>query len=299
MKLELILMPIWLAVLVPPLVFILAVKWHRKERKQTEKPPQSEKLLRPAGHSLALRLDDTFDALMTNLAAATGFAVFSCASLYLFAGLVGANAPVWWRVAGFLVAALFMTGCVWASLQTFWLFKEAENIRLGQRGEQAVAEALNETADSGFRSFHDLPAEDDWNIDHVAVGTRGVFLIETKARRRRGSRKGQRPHEVVYDGKCLQFPSYRDSKPIEQAKNNAKWLSNFLEKKTGEAVWVEPLVVMPGWFVQNSGKRNFPVKAMNAVYLPGYLRGQGDKIGAAQVRRIITALDEKCRTLEF
>jgi len=56
----------------------------------------------------------------------------------------------------------------------------------------------------------------------LAIGTRGVFLIETKARRRRASRNGQPEHEVIYDGEFLQFPFYRDSKPIEQAKINAK-----------------------------------------------------------------------------
>lgn len=288
-----------LGAFVPAFVFVLAVNWHRRQRKSVEKPPQAEKLLRPPGHSLTIRLDDTLDALMSNLATACGIGAFSGASVSVFASLLGGNAPILFLAGSVTIAVISIAGCLWASLRAFQRFKEAENIRLGLRGEQAVAEALNEAADCGFRSFHDLPAEDTWNIDHVAVGTRGVFLIETKARRRRGSRNGQRAHEVLYDGQCLQFPSYQTSKPIEQARNNAKWLSNFLEKKTGEPVWVEPLVVLPGWYVQNAGKQNFPVKAMNAVYLPGYLRGQGEKIGAAQVRRIIAALDEKCRTLEF
>ncbi|MGH7953099.1 MAG: nuclease-related domain-containing protein, partial [Limisphaerales bacterium] len=72
-----------------------------------------------------------------------------------------------------------------------------------------MAEALNETSTAGFRSFHDLPAEEHWNIDHVAVGTRGVFLIETKARRRRASRNGQAEHEVIFDGNFLQFPFFK------------------------------------------------------------------------------------------
>jgi hypothetical protein len=199
----------------------------------------------------------------------------------------------------FFLVTPFVTGSVLAALRAFHLFKEAQNIRLGLRGEQAVAEALNEAADSGFRAFHDLPAADNWNIDHVAVGTRGVFLIESKARRRRGSRNGQAAHEVIYNGEALQFPTCRDAKPIEQAKRNAKWLSNYLTKKTGESVQVAPLVVLPGWFVKISEKGNFPVWVMNATFLPGYLQRQGEKIEPAQVRRIISAIDEKCRDVEF
>jgi hypothetical protein len=167
------------------------------------------------------------------------------------------------------------------------------------RGEQAVAESLGEAADSGFRAFHDLPGGDNWNIDHVAVGTRGVFLIETKARRRRSSHNGQPAHEVVFDGDTLRFPNYKDTKPLEQAKRNAAWLSNYLTKKTGEPVRVEPLVVLPGWFVRIVEKGNFPVKAMNANYLVRFLQGQNEIIDPAQVRRIISALDEKCRDVEF
>ena len=182
-------------------------------------------------------------------------------------------------------------------MRTFRRFHESRDIRLGLRGEQAVAEALNEA--NGFRAFHDMPGGDDWNIDHVAVGTRGVFLIETKARRRRGSRNGQAAHEVIYDGEALQFPTYRDAKPIEQAKRNAKWLANYLTKKTGEPVQVAPLVVLPGWYVKFSEKGNFPVWAMNTTYLPKHLLGQREKIEAAQVRRIISAIDDKCRDVEF
>jgi len=38
---------------------------------------------------------------------------------------------------------------------------------------------------------------------------------------------------------------------------------------------------------------------MNAAYLAGFLRRQDENLDPAQVRRLITALDEKCRTLTF
>jgi hypothetical protein len=147
-----------------------------------------------------------------------------------------------------------------------------------------LAEVLNKVADCGFRAFHDFPGGEDWNIDHILAGTRGVFLIETKARRRRGSRNGQPAHEVIYNGESLQFPMSQETKTIEQAKMNAKWLSNFLEKKTGDPVRVEPVVVLPGWFVTLSEKKNFPVKVMNASYLQKFLRRQSEFIEGGQAR---------------
>jgi nuclease-like protein len=297
MKFDSSMVTVWLAILAPPVALFLAISLDRRQRLRTEKPPQSEKLLRPPGYSLSIRLDETFESSLNNMFAACALSAFSSAGFYAIAFLLGEKAPLLWLTGGILFAAPFVVGCAFCAVRAFRLFKEAQNIKLGLRGEQAVAEALNEA--SGFRSFHDMPAGDDWNIDHVAVGTRGVFLIESKARRRRGSRNGQQAHEVIYDGEALQFPNGRDSEPIEQAKRNAKWLSNFLTKKTGEPVEVFPLVVFPGWFVKTIAKGNLRVNVMNGRFLPGHLQRQNEKIEAAQVRRIISAIDDKCRDVEF
>jgi len=58
-------------------------------------------------------------------------------------------------------------------------------------------------------------------------------------------------------------------------------------------------VVLPGWFVTMSAKGSFPVRVMNTTFLHGYLQRENEKIEAAQVRRIIAVLDEKCRDMEF
>jgi hypothetical protein len=40
-------------------------------------------------------------------------------------------------------------------------------------------------------------------------------------------------------------------------------------------------------------------KVMNTTYLSGFLERQTEKLAPSQVRRIVTALDEKCRDLDF
>jgi hypothetical protein len=290
-------LPIYLAAFVPLFALGVAIWLDRKRRKVTEKPPQQEKLLRPPGFSLALRLHALQDKTLNSILAASAFCAIAGACALTLASFLGAHVPVLWTafaIAGF--AGFAFAGASWA-LRAFRGLNEARNVQLGLRGEQAVAESLHETADCGFRIFHDLPGGENWNIDHVAVGTRGVFLIETKARRRRPSRDGQPAHVVAYDGKVLQFPAGTDAKPVPQAERNARWLAEFLTKRTAEPVTVEPVLALPGWFVETKG--NFPVKAMNATYLAKYLRGQSEKVEPAQVRRIIAVLDEKCRDVEF
>ncbi|MGB8369145.1 MAG: nuclease-related domain-containing protein [Limisphaerales bacterium] len=288
-----------LAAFAPMIGLIVVIIFDRAWRKKNEKPPQTEKLLRPPSHSLSLRLDKTIDAVMDNIIAACSLSAFAGACFAAFHSLIVAKAPASWLSTCLFILAAFTILSAWAAIKAFRGFKEAQNIRLGISGERAVAEALNEAADSGFRAFHDLQTDKVGNIDHVAVGTRGVFLIETKARRKRGGKTGQAAHEVLYDGEALQFPFFRDGEPIEQAKRNAAWLSNYLRNKTGEPVEVFPLVVLPGWFVKISTKGIFRVNVMSANYLPGFLQRQGEKIAPAQARRIITALDEKCRDVEF
>jgi hypothetical protein len=298
MKFSLVMVSVWLTAFVPLLVLILAMAVDRRHRKRIEKPPQTEKLLRPPGYALSIRLDETVDKFISTMLWAC--VLCSCAGAFVIATvqLLAAHAPVLWLAPAVVLLAGFAVASIWATLRAFRHYRTAQDYRLGLRGEQAVAEALNEVADCGFRAFHDLQTEKFGNIDHVAVGTRGVFLIETKARRRRKSRNGQPEHVIFYDGKTLQFPSGYDAEAVPQVERNARWLSNYLTKKTGENVAVQALVVLPGWFVEQ-GKGHFNVKVMNAAFLAGFLHREDEKLEVAQVRRIITALDEKCRDVEF
>lgn len=290
--------PVFLAAFVPIAALVVAIAIDRKRRKAVEKPPQQEKLLRPPGHSLAARLDEIEDSVLRGVLSACLLCAIAGACAVIAAGFIGTPVVSLWGGIPILAFCAFGIAGAWESIQVFRKVREAQNVRLGLRGEQAVAEALHETADAGFRIFHDLPGGDAWNIDHVAAGPRGVFLIETKARRRRRTaRNGQPGHVVLNNGKALRFPSGDDTKAIPQAQNNARWLANYLTKKTGEPVPVQPVVAVPGWFVESKG--DFAVKVMNAAYLAGYLRREGEKIAPAQVRRIVAALDEKCRDVEF
>ena len=299
MKFDLNLFYILPATFAPMIAFFIAVFWDRAQRKKSGKPPQTEKLLRPPGHSLALQLDKTIDSVIDSLLASCAFSALAGSCVLSLSYLLAAGAPPRWWAVFVVPLALFLIVSALFAIKAWRRVKKVQRLKLGLRGEQAVAESLGETADSGFRAFHDFPGGENWNIDHGAVGTRGVFLIETKPRRRRTGRNPQPAHEVVFNGDSLQFPAGKDTKSLKQAQRNAAWLSNYLAKKTGDPVRVEPLVVLPGWFVRISEKGNFPVKAMNANYLAHYLSAQPEVMPPAQVRRIITALEEKCRDVEF
>lgn len=279
---------------VPIVVLFIFLWWDRKRRHQRIQAPQAEKLLRPPGHSLSINLDDTIDRAITKLLVA--FGLCAIAGPFLDSS---ARMPGIWATFFALTGLAFGAGGAYATVRVVRDLGQARNLRLGLRGEQAVAEALQEVGDCGYRAFHDFPGGENWNIDHVTVGPAGVFLIETKARNRVRSRNTQPAHVVHVFGNRLQFPTGRDLKSIPQAERNAKWLAGYLTKKTGEKVDVMAVVVLPGWYWENKELPANGTMVMNADYLKKYLRGRRAQLPEAQVRRIIAALDEKCRDVEF
>ena len=130
------------------------------------------------------------------------------------------------------------------------LRKLQDNCELGRDGEREVGQGLEKLRREGHCVFHDLVA-DDFNVDHVIVCQRGVFSIETKT-----YRKPEGNPKITFDGeKILVDGKPRDRDAVEQARRTAKWLRGELFESTGKWFPVKPVVVFPGWWVEeeNSG----------------------------------------------
>jgi len=283
--------------LTPAAVVAIGFWWDKRGRARTERSPQKEKLLRPPGHTLSKQLNDTSDALLTKVCVACGACAMAGLLIVSAVKVLVSGASGAWIIGSFSVAvAVLLLGVYWIS-RLFKCVKDMRCLRLGLRGEQAVAEALTEVADVGFRSFHDFPGGDNWNIDHIVVGPRGVFAVETKAFTRKQKHGGPPAHKVKVERDKLVFSWSDNVDAIPQAKRNARDLAIYLTKKSGEKVWVDWLVVLPGYFIE--ADKDNAAHVMNARYLIAFLRQQQERIPAAQVRRIVAAVEEKCRDVEF
>lgn len=174
--------------------------------------------------------------------------------------------------------------------------QRVRNLRLGWEGEVATAEELNRLMLRGFHVFHDVPAE-GFNIDHVIVGATGVFAVETKCRvKRRGG--DNKDHVVRYDGQQLHFPNYVDTKPIEQAKRQAVWLSKWLTGNVGEPVKAEPAVAIPGWYVEITGRGDVIVMTPKQAAQAFGRSRSGQNVDPTVVNRVVYALDKQCRSVK-
>lgn len=292
----------------------IGFRWLERSRRsaRNERPPQQTKLLRSPGHSILRRLDELNDKWTTAVTnALLSGLVFGLAFSTLYPLLVGLilgritvstlfaqpkSSAVFYLAITLLVSVVFLIRELARALK---IDTEIRNCRFGLRGEQAVAEALSGSpvAAAGYVTFHDVPGDGPWNIDHVVVGPGGVFVLETKARPRRKSIRDQKEHVVVFDGKTLRFPWCEDSKAALQAERNAQWVKQYLADFAPKDLEVQPVVVLPGWFVENLGK--YPIKAMNATYLASYIANSQQLFTQEQLRPLLRRLDERCRDQEF
>lgn len=169
--------------------------------------------------------------------------------------------------------------------------RRLRDLRLGRDGERAVAQYLEWFRTAGFFVFHDVPSGDA-NIDHVLIGPRGVFTIETKtlSKPARGDCKISVANAQVY---VNGYPMSRD--PLVQAKGQARWLSNFLSEAQFRA-FVQPVVVFPGWFVEPFDMKAVGVWVLHPKALDKFIEQGTDRLTKEEVKAMASSLSSYIRS---
>ena len=215
-----------------------------ESQKPKKRSPLKDRPLRYAGQSVSEMMDDKFTDGM---------------SLVLFAFLtVGFAFNEWWRsyrhdtfhpVAFGIIAVIACSYCGWRFGK---IWRELKLMRLGRDGERIVAEFLDPLRKSGYEILHDVVGG-NFNVDHVLIGPPGIFVIETKTR----SKSGGQEETVQFDGTDI-FIHERaaDPNPLIQAKANARWIRELLKSSTSKDFPVVPVVLFPGWYVEQKTKQN-------------------------------------------
>jgi hypothetical protein len=84
--------------------------------------------------------------------------------------------------------------------------------------------------------------------------------------------------------------------PLEQAERQAAGLAKWLSSAVGSPVSVLPVVALPGWFVERTGRGR--VRVFSGKELAGLLRSRGTQALTAQdVQRIAHQVEQRCRTV--
>ncbi|MBC8206810.1 MAG: hypothetical protein H8E68_06630 [Kiritimatiellaeota bacterium] len=66
-------------------------------------------------------------------------------------------------------------------------------------------------------------------------------------------------------------------------KAQAKWLFERLQAGTGKKHFVQPVVVYPGWFVQNNNARNAKVWVINEKALAAFIDNSSGEMSDAEI----------------
>jgi Nuclease-related domain len=146
--------------------------------------------------------------------------------------------------------------------------------------ERAVGQFLERLRERGFDVFHDVIGR-GFNVDHVLVGPAGVFTIETKTWSKPVSGKAQ----VNFDGEKITAGSFEpDRDPVVQAKAQAGWLKALLLESTGRKLDVRPVIVFPGWFVENASGSFKDIWVLEPKALPSFLSNEPSRLSREDVK---------------
>jgi hypothetical protein len=269
-----------------PVAFVVVVIFRkRKKQREYSRAPFKELQRRPAGETIRIKLEALDDKITDETLWLLLFPMLMILGLF-------AQHP-----KDFITPVLFFMFSAGSSaffgFKLFKLLRSRANYRLGFEGERFVGEELSRLIVLGFEIYHDVPF-DGFNIDHVLVGPRGVFVVETKTRRKPVDEDGRMEFRVQFDGKFLQWPWGADSYGIEQAKNNAKTLATWLNSAAGENVWATPILTLPGWLVERKAPSD-GIHVLNPKEIYQVCSSYPEKLTEPQIRRICHQLDQKCR----
>jgi len=208
-------------------------------QRRGRRSPLNENILRVPGHSVRrTQTSNVFD-VMGNLLGVMWFPFLG------YAAYKSGNLNI------YVVAMPTVLMTVWFFYRAVNTFGLAIRLHLALDAETTTGQELNLLMRDGAWVFHDIPYQYG-NIDHVIIGSGGVYAVETKGiSKPTDNKKSSSENSVVrIEREELILPHARTGQPIQQAKTHAKWLRNEIHRRFGLSTPVRAVVALPGWMVK-------------------------------------------------
>ena len=142
--------------------------------------------------------------------------------------------------------------------------------------------------------FHDVVGA-GFNVDHVLIGPAGLFTVETKT----FSKRPGPDVKIGFDGERILVDGFEpDRDPVVQAKAQMAWLRELLTESTGRKFPARPVILFPGWFVEQSKGSLREVWVLNHKALPAFLAKEPAILTAEDVKLASFHLSRFIRTAE-
>lgn len=271
------------------LVPVHALLWIHRKQNQPRKSPLTTQMLRSPGESLAAKIEDLSVDILTHML------FIPILPLLLYASVVTMMITGKWHPGPTLLTFLgliILASISYFSITAYRLMRKRNLYRLGLECEMAVGQELHNRIKDQFKIYHDFPAP-NFNIDHIAIGSTGIFAIETKGRSK--ARKAEsRNWELIYDEDKLIFPNRTERSPVEQAQRQAQWLARWIEQATGTRYPVYPVLAIPGWFIKRTKPNGIRVyNGKSSAFLARGQRALSDK----DIQAISFQVAKQCRNI--
>ena len=241
------------SVFVPTLLAVGVVLGYRRwQDRDGRRSPIHNRPLHGAGEQLRKRIDAQGDAI------GGGLVVLFFLGPYFTA--TWALQRVQWSTVRFgsgdwLLMAAFVAGTAWAIARVMANGTARRRCVAVLKAELFTAQQLNRLMGAGCTVLHDVPA-DRFNLDHVVIGPRAVYLVETKSVRKPRSIGALDHFKVAFDGECLRFPNFVTRNAVLQTRRQARWLADYLKQATNRSVPVIATLALPGWWIEATPSSN-------------------------------------------
>lgn len=271
--------------------------WVWRVQRRNERTPVVDKLLRTAGESHRRKLSAFDDLLLLHL---TGTALIPLLLMVLGLWIISGVSGPYQTLGLIILLVLLAVGLYFAAQWLIKILDQRYEYRIGYFGEREVGEIVDGLRLKGYQVFHNVPASEVqpiFHLDHVIVGATGVFAIQTKSRTRGTPRPGFAEHKIIFDGQKLVYPWGDDFQGLELARDRAVWLESWLAQILGRQVPVQPILVFPGWWVEEHAINT--VRVLNPKQIPAVVNRNTPMLTEEQVETVTRQLEARCRDVDF
>jgi len=271
--------------------------WIWRVKRRNERTPVVEKLLRMPGESQRRKLSAFDDFLLLHL---SGTALIPLLVMVIGLWIMSGVSGPYLVLAHIILFALLATALYFAGRWLIKILDQRYDYRVSYFGDREVGEAIEPLRLKGFQIFHNVPASEAqpvFYLDHVIVGSTGVFAILTSSRTRGVPRPGFAEHKIIFDGQKIMLPSHDDFHSLEVTRDHAIWLESWLTQILGRQIPVQPILVFPGWWVEEHAVNT--VRVLNPKQIAAVVNRNTPMLTEEQVEQVTHQLEARCRDVDF
>jgi len=122
--------------------------------------------------------------------------------------------------------------------------KKLKAYRLGLEGERYIGAVLERFRLKEAEVFHDINFDDKFNIAHLVVSRRGIFVIETK------NYSTTHGHIINLEKGRIIINGRDHSDIYKKVDSYANHLSGLISELTGKEYPIKKVILFPGWFIE-------------------------------------------------